>query len=181
MLLLKDLETLEATVWQELERCVRDKTHGWRTGVLATTDGEAGEARTIVLRDVHAYERALVLFTDQRSPKVAQMSAHPRGTLVLWSAALGWQLRLRVLLQVETAGLAVSSAWARLKMTPAAQDYMSPLAPGTEITHPAPERGSREFFALVTAQVQAIDWLELRAGGHRRALFDGKTRRWLQP
>ena len=178
---LTDLAALEAAVWEELERCVRDKGHGWRVGVLATTDGDSGEARSVVLRDVRLHERSVIFFTDQRSPKVAQIEAHPRGTLVLWSSSLGWQLRLRVQLQVETRGLAVSSAWARLKMTPGAQDYLSPLAPGTEIAHPAPERGSREFFALVTAEVQAIDWLELRAEGHRRALFDGRTRRWVQP
>ncbi len=176
-----ELEALEASVWQELERCVRDKGHGWRVGVLATTDGDAGDARSIVLREVQVNERAVIFFTDQRSTKVAQMAAHPRGTIVLWSASLGWQLRLRVTLQVQTSGLAASSAWARLKMTPAAQDYLSPLAPGTEIAHPAPERGTREFFALVTAQVQSIDWLELRAEGHRRAVFDGRIRRWLQP
>lgn len=176
-----DLESLESAVWQELERCVRDKAHGWRVGVLATVDGDGADARSVVLRQVQAEERTVVFFTDQRSPKVAQMAAHPRATIVLWSASLGWQLRLRVTLQVQTSGLAASSAWARLKMTPAAQDYLSPLAPGTEIAHPTPERGSREFFALVTAQVQSIDWLELRAEGHRRALFDGVTRRWLQP
>jgi hypothetical protein len=33
---------------------------------------------------------------------------------------LGWQLRLRVALALETAGLRVSSRWARLKMTPGA-------------------------------------------------------------
>lgn len=175
------LATLEAAVWQELERCVRDKAHGWRTAVLATTDGQAADARSVVLREVQPHERSIVFFTDQRSPKVAQIAAHPAGTLVLWSAVLGWQLRLRVLLETHVQGLAVSSAWARLKMTPAAQDYLSPLAPGSEITQPVPQRGTREFFALVTARVEAIDWLELRAEGHRRALFDGGSRRWLQP
>ena len=127
------LKALEAAVWQELERCVRDKGHPWRVGVLATTDGEAADARSVVLRDVQAQERTVVFFTDQRSPKVAQMSAHPQGTLVLWSAALSWQLRLRVQLSLTTSGLAVSSRWARLKMSPGAQDYLSPLPPGSPV------------------------------------------------
>jgi pyridoxamine 5'-phosphate oxidase len=52
------------------------------------------------------------------------------GTLLAWSERLGWQLRLRVALAVETEGLGVSSRWARLKMSPAAHDYLSPLPPG---------------------------------------------------
>ena len=120
-----------------------------------------------------------------RSPKVAQITAHPNATLMAWCGQLGWQLRLRVALTVETSGLAVSSRWARLKLTPAAQDYLSPLPPGAPIaamtTH-QPERASREHFAVVTAQVQAIDWLELHASGHRRALFDAAGQgRWLTP
>ena len=33
-------------------------------------------------------------------------------------------------------------------------------------------RGERAHFALVEAAVEAIDWLELHAQGHRRAAFD---------
>jgi hypothetical protein len=100
------------------------------------------------------------------------MQQQPAGTLLAWCARLGWQLRLRVRLQVHTSGLAVSSRWARLKMTPAAQDYLSPLPPGAPLERPLPERGTREHFAVVSAQVQSIDWLELHADGHRRAVFD---------
>jgi len=32
-----------------------------------------------------------------------------------------------------------------------------------------------------TAQVLAIDWLELHAQGHRRAVFDESGARWVQP
>ncbi len=175
------LPDLEAAVWAELASAVHHPHHEWRVGVLATTDGEIGDARCVVLRDVQVEARSLVFYTDARSPKVRQFDAHPVGTLVLWSHRLGWQLRLRVGLSQETSGLVVSSRWARLKMTPGAQDYLSPLAPGSEIAHPAPQRGTREFFAVVTAQITSIDWLELHADGHRRALFDATGRRWLVP
>jgi pyridoxamine 5'-phosphate oxidase len=82
---------------------------------------------------------------------------------------------------LQTAGLAVSSRWARVKMTPAAHDYLSPLPPGSPLDQPIIERGGREHFAVVMATVTSIDWLELHAQGHRRALFDGRGRRWLVP
>ena len=99
----------------------------------------------------------------------------------MWSRALAWQLRLAVRLEVTRTGLSASSRWARLKMTPAAHDYLSPLPPGSAIDEPLPERGSRAHFALVVAHVQAIDWLELHDEGQRRARFDAAGACWLAP
>jgi len=179
---LPDLEGIGMAVRQQLAACVRDKRHAWRTGVLATVDGERGDARTVVLREWDEDASTLLIYTDARSPKVAQLAAHPLGTLVLWSAALGWQLRLEVRLTAEVEGLAVSSRWATLKMTPAAHDYLSPLPPGSDLSAPVqPTRESRVHFAVLAAEVQAIDWLELHAGGHRRARFDAQGARWLAP
>jgi pyridoxamine 5'-phosphate oxidase len=149
---------------------------------LATVqDGEA-QARSVVLREVDAAARELLFFTDARSAKVAQMTAQPVGTLLCWSSRISWQLRLRVRLEIHTSGLKVSSRWARLKLTPAAQDYLSPLPPGSPVTEAfEPERASRNHFAVVSAQVLHVDWLELHADGHRRAGFGPDGSRWLQP
>jgi hypothetical protein len=178
---LDDLQQIESAVWRELQAAPVRRGHEWRIGVLATTDGELGDARSVVLRDFEAGSRTLMVYTDSRSPKTTQLATHPLGTLVLWSASLSWQLRLRVSLQVETSGLRVSSRWARLKMTPGAQDYLSPLPPGSPMARPAPERGSRDHFALLLLHIQSVDWLELHADGHRRAGFDERGRRWLAP
>jgi hypothetical protein len=178
---LDDLQQIESAVWRELQAAPVQRGHEWRIGTLATTDGESGDARSVVLRDFEAATRTLIVYTDSRSPKTAQIAAYPLGTLVLWSASLSWQLRLRVRLEVETSGLRVSSRWARLKMKPGAQDYLSPLPPGSPLARPTPERGSRDHFALMLLQIQAIDWLELHAEGHRRAGFDEQGRQWLSP
>ena len=180
---LLDLDAIEAELWSQLERAPRERGHGWRVGVLATGDGAGGaDARSVVLRDVDRARRALIFYADSRSAKVRQIAARPQGTLVLWSPALSWQLRLRVTLAVRTNGLAVSSRWARLKMTPGAQDYLSPLPPGSPIdARFQPERAPRAHFALISAQVQQFDWLELHADGHRRAGFGPDGAQWLQP
>jgi pyridoxamine 5'-phosphate oxidase len=181
------LAEIEAKVWAELERAVRDKHHAWRVPVLATVDGDAADARTVILREVDARQKQLVTFTDERAGKVAQGLRNPRATLVMWSPALSWQLRCKVLLSLEMTGLAATSRWARIKLTPASQDYLARLPPGAELvdreTPEAPLAGpmKREYFAVVTAQVLSIDWLELRREGHRRALFDERGARWVQP
>ena len=185
---LTDLAAIEQACWQQLAACARDKAHAWRVMGLATVDAGLPDLRSVVIREVDAPARSLMFFTDARSPKVAQITAQPQAVLLAWSAALGWQLRLRVRLAVQTSGLAVSSRWARLKLHPAAHDYLSPLPPGSTLDGPAgppvppvPSRDSRSHFAVVQAAVEHIDWLELHADGHRRAQFPaGGAPAWVQ-
>ena len=178
---LGSLDEIEAALWRELALAVRDADHGWRTPVLATVDAGRADARTVVLREVEGPKRRLVVYTDERSAKVRQIGKRPDGVLVHWSARLSWQLRLSVRLEALSTGLAVSSRWAKLRLSPAAQDYLSPLAPGSPLERPSLERSSREHFAIIVAQVNAIDWLELHEAGHRRALFDTAGARWVAP
>jgi pyridoxamine 5'-phosphate oxidase len=182
---LDTLDAVEAAVWSQLAQAVGDRSHGWRTPVLATADADGRPgARTVVMREVDVARRSLVIFTDARAAKVAQIAARPDGVLVHWSQPIGWQLRLAVRLDVSTDGLAVTSRWARVKTSPGAQDYLSPLAPGAPLgSEAAPSRhvDQREWFAVITAEVQSVDWLELHAEGHRRALFDAGGARWVQP
>jgi pyridoxamine 5'-phosphate oxidase len=176
------LALIEASLWQELQLAAQQSEHEWRTMVLATVEGDEAQARSVVLREVDAATRELIFFTDARSPKVAQMRSRPMGTLLCWSSRISWQLRMRVELQVQTSGLKVSSRWARLKLTPAAQDYLSPLPPGSPVADRfEPERASRSHFAVVSARVLSTDWLELHADGHRRAHFGPDGAQWLQP
>ena len=122
------------------------------------------------------------MYSDARAGKVIQIDAHPLGTLVMWSPALGWQVRLRLHLQTVTDGLELSSRWARLKLSPAANDYLSLQAPGDPLDNALDARGERAYFALLEARVLSIDWLELHVQGHRRARFGNDvTARWLQP
>ncbi len=178
---LESLHLIERSCWLELERAVHERDHGWHLLTLASVAGERADARSVILRDVWPDERSVVLYTDDRSPKVAQLKARPLGTLVGWSVALSWQLRLQVTLEVQTDGLDVSSRWARVKHSSSAMDYLAAVPPGTPLEHHTLQRGSREHFAVVVAQVTAIDWLELHADGHRRARFDAEGPRWLAP
>jgi len=178
---LATLPLIEAALWQELGRATHDSQHEWHTPVLATTDGTAGDARTVVLREVDLEARQLVCYSDSRAPKLAQLRSHAQGTLVMWSRQLSWQLRAHVRLEVATDGLAASSRWARLKLSPAAQDYLATVPPGAPLGAAVAARGERAHFAVITASVVMIDWLELHPEGHRRAVFQDGAARWIQP
>jgi hypothetical protein len=191
---LQQLDEIEQSIWSELESCVAmrprpepgdsaaaEPQHEWRVAVLATiADGQA-DARSIVLREVDAAERRLIFYSDARSPKVRQIEASPQGTLIFYSRELGWQLRMKVRLAVETTGLAVSSRWAKLQTSAGAHDYLSVAAPGRPLDAPLSALGTRGHFAMIEAMAEKVDWLELHADGHRRAVLGAGGSRWVQP
>lgn len=189
---LSDLTAIETRLWEELARCARDAGHGWHRAVLATAGEDGADARVVVLREVRPALHELVIYTDTRSPKARQIEHDPRATLVCWCPDMGWQLRLRCHLELADDGLEVTSRWAGIRHRPAAQDYLSPLAPGSVVRDPRAGGATssddarsacvqRGHFGVLTARVQSIDWLEVHAQGHRRASFDTQGRRWLVP
>lgn len=178
---IESLHILEAACWQELEKAAAERTHGWRLMTLATVDGGLPDARSVVLREARRATQTLVFYSDARAGKVRQLRAQPIGALVMWSRELQWQLRLKVRMQVATEGQDVASRWARLRLTPAAQDYLAGAAPGSELSPLVPERADREHFAVITAEVVSLDWTELHADGHRRAVFEASHAAWVQP
>ncbi|WP_338415999.1 pyridoxamine 5'-phosphate oxidase family protein [uncultured Sphaerotilus sp.] len=187
-----ELRTQGAALWAELVRAAGLRGHPWRQPVLATTCALRGaQARTVVLREVSPGDHALIVYTDARTSKLAQLDRDPRAQLVCWSPVLGWQLRLSCVVTSESDGLDVTSRWATLRHTRAAQDYLSPQAPGSALSTPgdAAEKtpgAVRGTFTLLRAQVLEMDWLALDPDGHRRAVFDYRDTaapqaRWLVP
>ena len=182
---LTTLPEIEAAVWQRLGQAVTDKAHEWRNPVLATINGDAADARTVVLREVSERQKQLLFYTDERAGKVSQLLHHPHGMVVMWSRALGWQLRCHVRLALEMSGLSSTSRWARIRLTPAAKEYLSAMPPGAplaNVLHAASGAVARDYFAVINAEIERIDWLELHPDGNRRALFaDAQGARWIQP
>ncbi len=113
---------MQRAVRDELKRAAHERDHGWHLPVPATAGSDGPDARTVVLREVDAGARTLLVFSDARAAKLTQIDALPRGMLVFWSPALGWQLRCRVAPAAHTDGLAVTSRRARLRDSRAAQD-----------------------------------------------------------
>jgi general stress protein 26 len=176
-------------IWQELARATQDRHHDWRTPVLATVGvDQQPNARTVVLRQARELVGELAFFTDGRSPKVAELQAHPQAVLVFWSARLRWQLRVAARFEVLTHGPEVDAAWARVGQSAAAGDYLTaqppgqPWAEGKSLSAPTPASTGAHHLAVVLARVQTMDWLALGLDGqHRRARIEGQEVTLLTP
>ena len=175
-------------IGQELQRATTDRHHEWRTPMLATVDADhRPQARTVVLRQADAALSQLHIFTDSRSPKVAELTASPHAMLVFWSTRLSWQLRVRAQAAVQRSGPQVDAAWSRVSQSAAAGDYLSAHAPGDVLPNAdwisTPDAGLKRphHLAILTFQVQDIDWLELARSGHRRAVFSATQWEWRVP
>lgn len=171
--------------WMELERAAQDRHHEWRTPVLATV-GKDGtpNARTVVMRHADTKLQYLQFYTDRRSLKIAELIHQPTAMLVFWSICLSWQLRIKVAMEVQTSGSQVDAVWERVSQSAAAGDYLSTDAPGDAL--PAGQATTSDatgmhHLAILVAEVQEIDWLELRSTGHRRAAFSANTWEWRVP
>jgi hypothetical protein len=89
----------------------------------------------------------------------------------------------------------VDAVWAKVSQSAAAGDYLSCQAPGdalrveSEVAEVDAKAASGEqsgpraahHLAIITVQIQSIDWLELARSGHRRALLKGDEWAWLVP
>ena len=172
-------------IWVELQRATHDRHHEWRTPVLATVGADSlPGARTVVLRQADAKSASLAFYTDSRSPKVAELVAMPYASFVFWSKRLSWQLRVRAHMTVQTSGPQVNEVWERMRQSPAAGDYLAAAAPGAllaDASAPQAPEGLQHHLAIVTAQVLAIDWLELARAGHRRAVLTATSFEWRVP
>jgi pyridoxine/pyridoxamine 5'-phosphate oxidase len=176
-------------IWMELQRATQDRHHEWRTPVLASVSADGlPQARSVVLRHADAKLGTLQIYTDGRSPKVAELAFKPVLMLAFWSKRLNWQLRVKASVSVQHKGPEVDSVWARVSQSHAAGDYLSARAPGDLLQSAAvdaepalassPLPSPSHNLAIITAQVQSIDWLELSREGHRRAVFQDQAWEW---
>jgi pyridoxamine 5'-phosphate oxidase len=179
-------DEIRKQIWKELGRATQDRFHAWRTPVLATAcKNGLVHARTVVLRNVDPVQGHIQIFTDARSPKVAEISDTSNAVFVFWSSKLRWQIRVRVDISALTTGPTVAACWERVKYSASAGDYLSLLAPGSLLNSDSSESVEinpiEPHFAVLNARITEIDWLELARTGHRRARFTSDSWEWLTP
>jgi pyridoxine/pyridoxamine 5'-phosphate oxidase len=186
-----DLDAVREEIRTRLIRGVRDRRSAFHLMTLASSD-ESGRPRlrTVVLRGVDHQLSDVSFHTDARSAKFRELSARPACAMLFYDPRAHIQVRLEGRAQLHREDTVALAAWE--KSTPQARRcYAIEPAPGTPIDDPraaefaADQPRPRERFVRVVVAIERIEWLYLRAEGHRRAAFanDGGrfTAHWLVP
>ncbi len=161
--------------WRRLARGVADRRSPFHTPTLATIgpDG-APEARTVVLRGFDAGSRTFRLHSDARSRKVEALRREPRCALHLYDAGASLQLRLSGTSGMHLDDAVAEAAW-QASREASRKCYAVQPGPGLPVPKPpaAPldATSGRSNFSVILVRFDRLEWLELAAAGHRRALF----------
>jgi pyridoxamine 5'-phosphate oxidase len=186
-----DPDEIFADIATRLAAAVGDRRHAWRTPTLATIglDG-APRARTVVLRGADAACARVRFHSDMRSAKCAELGVDGRAALHFYDADAKLQLRLEGHAVLHCADAIAQAAWQAAGLG-ARRTYAIEPGPGMflegpdDATFSADPEHSFARFVVVEIAVASVEWLYLRAEGHRRLLFThtGGTRqaRWRAP
>jgi pyridoxamine 5'-phosphate oxidase len=187
-----DLNVVLANAWQLLELGVASRKHGFHHAAVATI-GVSGKPRirTVILRAAEAESRTLRFHTDVRSEKCKDIAANPGISVVFYDEPSRTQVRVEGVATLHLDDDLADASWkAAQPMSKITYGIMP--APGLVIDHPdlvsMPEpqtdvEWAREHFVVVRVQIESLQWLYLRQGGQRCAVFDLVTgvKNWTVP
>lgn len=184
-----------AEAWRLLADGVRDRHAAFHLAQVATVTSDRRPAmRTVVLRAADPEARLLRFHTDRRSGKVRELHGNPAIGILFHDAALKTTVRINGSATVHTDDAVASAAWAESRPFSRAC-YLAEHTPGTVVAVPPPapvyqitddDRAYGNFCAVVTT-VHRLEWLNLAATGHRRAVFtwhgdqNPPTMSWVSP
>jgi pyridoxamine 5'-phosphate oxidase len=187
-----DLETILTNTWALLGRGVADRRHGFHHPGFCNL-GLSGEprSRVVVLRAADKAKRTVRFHTDQRSAKCAEIMRDSRVSMLFYDAGDRVQLRCEGRASLHRDDAVADAAWQSSQhMSRVCYGTMpapgSVIRTGSEFALPSEDDdilAGRENFVAVIVNIDMIEWLFLRHGGHRRAKFDlvQGTSDWLVP
>jgi hypothetical protein len=195
-----ELDEVLDGLWRALDRGATDAHASFHHPALATSSLDGGcSLRTVILRRVLAGERRLLCHTDRRSGKFAELQTNAHAAWLFYDPESKIQVRASGPCELHTDDALAEHQWQGARPM-SRRCYCALHAPGTPAPHPvnglpdalserspseAEARVGRANFAVIACHIDLIDWLYLRAGGHRRARFDWRSgslaATWLTP
>lgn len=152
----------------ELSTAINQPGDAWRIGSLATIDIHGcPQVRNVVLRAIDQRQPSIIIFTDRRSGKVADLIHTPQCSLLLWCSKRQQQWRLSCKARLMEDG---SAYWQGIANSRSIRDYATTPAPGTTIEEALTFdlASAANNFCVIELQVNNIDRLWLSKEGHRR-------------
>ena len=175
------LEHIPACSWAFLAEGAAQAKSAFHTFALATCGDGGPDLRTVVLRDASEEDRTVLFHTDRRSPKFTPLERAAEVSCLFYDRERKLQLRIKGGATLHWNDGLAEHRWEQSSHS-SRQCYRVASAPGTKLTAADIESPSvscgRDNFAVVRVTVGELDWLYLRAAGHRRARLNYRASRW---
>jgi hypothetical protein len=193
------LDRILNEIWAMLKRGATHFNDPFHWPVLGTTGTDGCSLRTVILRELILPDRILVCHTDARARKAQEIRNSHQVSWLFYHPEVKVQLRISGRAKLHTDDQFADDQWAATKIT-SRLNYCSAIPPGRRIDEPSsglPDfllnkiptfletQRCRKNFMAISCEIDSIDWLILKALGHRRARFDWEENRlaatWLIP
>jgi hypothetical protein len=183
--IISPLNEIQESAWTLLVQGSQTPGDAFYTGTLGTQAGDSVSLRTVVLREADAVQKSLICYSDKRAAKIQELNTNPQVSFMFWDSERKIQLRLSGTAKVHLTDTLAEEHWQQASLSNR-RSYLAIPAPGSP--QPGPTSGlpagldtrepskeetesGRANFAVISIQVQHLDWLHLAKGGHRRAMF----------
>jgi len=193
------LEEILQQTWHLLIRGANQKKDPLHLATIATTNQQLAKIRTVVLRKTDATKRRLYFYTDVRSEKIQQLRQYPTLSWLFYHPKKNIQLRAYGVATIHHQNELTMEKWQSLPAY-GRKPYGTQRAPSTPLPYATDDLPSlwkaseidlidTEYayanFAVVTCEINRLEWLHLQRSGHRRTVFefDGEVwkGRWVVP
>ena len=149
-------------------------------GLATVTDRGEPDARTVILRGFVAEEHCLAFHTDYRAPKVEQLRAHPRVSLLFYDAEARLQVRAEADVTLHHEDGKAAAAWGSAHdgsraLYAVSHESGEVIDADDPVTPPPPpamdDDAAFAHFVVAACDLRSLDVLELCSGGQRRVRF----------
>ncbi|MGB6035288.1 MAG: pyridoxamine 5'-phosphate oxidase family protein, partial [Cryomorphaceae bacterium] len=105
-----DLESIRKLCIGQLARGVQKKNHPFREVAMATADG-APNIRMVILRKVESEPLSILVYTDSRSDKIAELGVSPYASFLFWHPSSKFQLKLKTQVTIHRQDKMAKECW----------------------------------------------------------------------
>ncbi|OJJ20496.1 hypothetical protein BKI52_18740 [marine bacterium AO1-C] len=161
-------------------RSNHDKKHPFRYFTFVTLNDEYPDARTVVSRRVDESLQILI-FTDARSPKVAQIQANNHISALFYHPKQKLQVRLKGEARlIDENHEEYATYLHQVKSSPSIQDYTTLQAPSSNLqnSNDEIEHGEKLHFSAIQIIPHQLDILKLDRSQHHRARYTKNNENW---
>ena len=184
-----NLKDIESQIWELLVQSSNSANSPFHQGNIATINHNIPEQRTVILRNVDAFEKTLSFNTDIRSLKIEQLKINNSVSWLFYDKTLKVQLRMYAKAIIHRNDEVTTLAWEKSRLS-SKMCYTTIQKPGSFIDIPEFVEVNqtdmqvelidfaRDNFAVIETQVYAIDFVFLNRLGNKRAYFDYESNRF---